>query len=90
MKRNNKIGKQDATAFLFDAKGKDGVDGGGFASKQAGKKATPRPHNGREPAGREPEKHAGYELPSSVCARCKVVFKRERSAAEDRPLHPGL
>ena len=42
MKRNNKIGKQDATAFLFDAKGKDGVDGGGFASKQAGKKATPR------------------------------------------------
>ena len=38
MKRNNKKGKQDATAFLFGAKGRDGVDGGGFANKQAGTK----------------------------------------------------
>ena len=42
MKRNNKKGKQDATAFLFGAKGEDGVDGGGFANKQAGTKATDR------------------------------------------------
>lgn len=37
MKRNNKKGKQDATAFSFGAKSEDEVDGGGFASKPAGK-----------------------------------------------------
>jgi hypothetical protein len=60
--------------FISVAKAEDGVDGGGFASKQVGTKTTDRSNghavrNGREVAGREQETHAGYELPSSVYAR---------------------